>query len=181
MVDTNKMTAITIRRITAEDVPVLAAMARTTFYDTFTGTCTEEDMQQFLSAYFNDAQVTKELGDTADFFFFASVNGVPAGYMRFKEDYSGFPLMKQWKTMELKRIYVLKEYHGQGIAQQLMEFLLDWCRAEKYQAIYLGVWEYNIRAQKFYAKYGFENSGHTHNFPIGNTPQTDIWLWKFLE
>lgn len=175
------MTAITIRRITLSDVQVLAAMGRTTFFDTFTGTCTEADMQDFLEAYFNEAQVTKELSDENDYFFFAEVNGVPAGYLRFKEDYSGLPLMKQWKTMELKRIYVLEEYHGQGIAQKLMEFLIDWCIKEKYQAIYLGVWEHNIRAQKFYAKYGFENSGHTHDFPIGSTPQTDFWLWKFLE
>lgn len=175
------MTAITIRRITPADVQVLAAMGRTTFFDTFTGTCTEADMQDFLEAYFNEAQVTKELSDENDYFFFAEVNGVPAGYLRFKEDYKGLSLMKQWKTMELKRIYVLKEYHGQGIAQKLMEFLIDWCIKEKYQAIYLGVWEHNIRAQKFYAKYGFENSGHTHDFPIGSTPQTDFWLWKFLE
>lgn len=174
------MTAITIRRITLADVPVLAAMARKTFYDTFTGTCTEADMNGFLEVYFNEAQVAKELGDPDDFFFFAEVDGVPAGYMRFKEDYSAFPLMQQWKTMELKRIYVLESFHGQGIAQSLMQFLFDHCKKEKYQAIYLGVWEHNIRAQKFYAKYGFENSGHTHDFPIGNTPQTDFWLWKFL-
>ena len=30
------------------------------------------------------------------------------------------------------------------------------------------------------AKYGFIDSGYTHDFPIGNTPQTDVWLWKFL-
>lgn len=175
------MTAITIRRIGPTDASVLAAIASKTFYDTFTGTCTEADMRQFLEDYFNEAQVTKELSDAADFFYFAELNGVPAGYIRFKEDYGNFPLMQRWKTMELKRIYVLKEYHGQGIAQKLMEFLMDWCKEEKYQAIYLGVWEHNIRAQKFYAKYGFENSGHTHNFPIGDTPQTDFWLWKFLE
>ena len=95
------MAEISIRRITKDDVPVLAAMGRKTFYDTFTGTCTEEDMQQFLEAYFNEAQVTKELTDPDDFFFFAEADGVPAGYMRFKEDYSAFPLMKKWKTMEL--------------------------------------------------------------------------------
>jgi diamine N-acetyltransferase len=88
--------------------------------------------------------------------------------------------MKQWKTMELKRIYILKEFHGQGVAQKLLDFLIDYCRKENYQAIYLSVWEHNTRAQKFYAKYGFENSGYTHDFPIGNTPQTDFWMWKFL-
>jgi diamine N-acetyltransferase len=180
MVIEQAMNEIIIRRITLADVPVLAKMARITFYDTFTGTCTEEDMQHFLQEYFNEAQVTKELSDRSDFFFFATINDVPAGYLRFKEDYSGLPLMKQWKTMELKRIYILKEFHGQGVAQKLLDFLIDYCRKENYQAIYLSVWEHNTRAQKFYAKYGFENSGYTHDFPIGNTPQTDFWMWKFL-
>jgi diamine N-acetyltransferase len=171
---------ITLRRITIEDVPVLAAIASTTFYDTFTGTCTEEDMQQFLQEYYNLAQVTKELSDPNDLFYFALVDGEPAGYIRFKEDYSGLPIMRQWKTMELKRLYVLQQYHGKGVAQKLIEFFIDWCKKENYTAMYLGVWEHNTRAQKFYTKYGFVNSGHTHAFPIGNTPQTDLWLWRFL-
>ena len=52
---------------------------------------------------------------------------------------------------------------------------------KKYEAVWLGVWEHNIRAQKFYGKYGFEDSGYTHDFPIGSTPQTDKWFWKFLK
>jgi diamine N-acetyltransferase len=175
------MLDITLRRITIADVPVLAAMASKTFYDTFTGTCTEEDMQQFLKQYYNHAQVTKELSDLNDFFYFALVDGEPAGYIRFKEDYSGLPIVKQWKTIELKRLYVLSQFHGQGVAQKLMDFFIDWSKKENYTAMYLGVWEHNTRAQKFYAKYGFENSGHKHPFPIGNTPQTDMWLWRFLE
>ena len=64
---------------------------------------------------------------------------------------------------------------------QLMNFALDFAMTNKYEVVWLGVWEHNNRAQKFYWKYGFEKSGHTHPFPIGNTPQTDLWLWKFLD
>ena len=105
---------------------------------------------------------------------------MPVGYLQFMEDYTGFPLMQQWKALELKRIYILKEFHGGGIAQQLMEYIFDHARRHQFEVIWLGVWEFNLRAQKFYEKYGFINSGHTHDFPIGNTPQTDFWLWKFL-
>ncbi|MBS1510468.1 MAG: GNAT family N-acetyltransferase [Bacteroidetes bacterium] len=171
---------ITIRKITPEDVPVLAQMAQQTFYDTFTGTCTEEDMQGFLKEYFNEEQLGKEVANENDLYFFALADGIPAGYIRFMEDYSGLSLMKQWKALELKRIYVLKEFHGKGIAQALIDFFLDYARQQQYQVVWLGVWEHNYRAQKFYEKYGFVNSGHTHDFPIGNTPQTDYWFWKFL-
>jgi len=171
---------ITIRRVVADDVATLSAIAKQTFYDTFTGTCTEADMQSFLEEYFNETQLSKELANEHDYCFFAEVDGKPAGYLRFMEDYNSFPLMKQWKALELKRIYILKEYHGKGIAQKLMDFFMEYAAVNEYKALWLGVWEYNNRAQHFYAKYGFENSGHTHDFPIGDTPQTDNWLWKFL-
>ena len=97
------------------------------------------------------------------------------------EDYTDLPIMKKWKALELKRFYILKEFHGLGVAQNLMDFFLAYAFKNNYQAVWLGVWEDNFRAQKFYEKYGFVNSGHTHDFPIGDTPQTDKWFWKFLE
>jgi diamine N-acetyltransferase len=171
---------ITIRRVLPGDEAVLSTIAKKTFYDAFTGTCTEDDMQQFLEQHFNEVQLAKEISTPGDYCFFAEVEGQPAGYIRFMEDYSGFTEMKQWKALELKRIYVLKEYHGRGVAQQLMELYLQYAIENGYKALWLGVWEHNKQAQKFYEKYGFVNSGHPHNFPIGSTPQTDFWFWKFL-
>ena len=163
------------------DIAVLSTMAQQTFYDTFTATCTEADMQDFLEEYFNEPRLAREISDENNFYFFAEVDGVPAGYLQFMEDYSGFELMKQWKALELKRIYVIHDFHGKGVAQQLMEFILEYAIQQQYEVVWLGVWEHNVRAQKFYEKYGFANSGHPHNFPIGNTPQTDLWFWKFLK
>lgn len=172
---------IMIRRILLKDAAALAEISRQTFYDTFTGTCTEEDMQSFLEQYFNLAQVQTELTNADDYYFFAEADGRPVGYIRFMEDYNNWELVKKWKALELKRLYVIQQYHGKGIAQQLMDFFILFAQQNKYQVIWLGVWEHNVRAQKFYEKYGFADSGHRHDFPIGNTAQTDKWLWKFLE
>lgn len=171
---------LTIRRATLHDAEALSIIARQTFYDTFTGTCTEEDMQQFLDEYFNLEQTKKELSNPDDLFFLAEANGVLTGYLRMMEDYSGLELMKKWKALELKRIYVDKQFHGMGIAQQLINFVESYARENRYEVIWLGVWEHNLRAKRFYEKSGFADSGYTHDFPIGNTPQTDNWLWKFL-
>jgi diamine N-acetyltransferase len=171
---------ITIRRITIDDAAALSAIASKTFYDTFTGTCTEEDMQQFLYDYYNITQVTQELSDSTYLFYFAEVDAKPVGYLLLKEDNKHFAKMNEWKSLQLKRIYILQEFQGKGVAQALMDLSINIAKELQYQVLWLGVWEHNLRAQKFYLKYGFENSGYTHDFPIGNTPQTDIWLWKFL-
>ena len=171
---------INIRRITEKDVAALTAIARQTFYDTFTGTCTPADMQLFLDQYYNPVQLGDELNNPETFCFFAEMESKPVAYLQFMEDYKNFPLIKKWKALELKRIYVLKEFHGMGIAQKLMDHYLQFATENKYEVVWLGVWEHNLRAQKFYEKYGFVNTGYTHDFPIGNTPQTDNWFWKFL-
>ncbi len=171
---------ISIRKLTIADVEQLGRISSITFYDTFTGTCTEEDMQAFLKQYYNAEQLGMELKDEENEFYFAEMNGYPVAYLNFKEDYHNFPKMKKWKSLELKRIYVLKEYHGVGVAQKLMDYFLNYAVVNAYEVVWLGVWEHNSRAHKFYKKYGFVDTGHTHDFPIGNTPQTDKWFWKFL-
>lgn len=175
------MEQIIIRRATIADAVKLSAISIQTFYDTFVGTCKEEDMTAFLKEYFNLKQVQAELSNENDFYYLAELNGRVVGYCRWMEDYTNFSLMKQWKSLELKRIYVLKEYHGKGVAQQLMNLVIQYAQSNQYQVLWLGVWENNHRAQKFYEKNLFVNSGHTHDFPIGATPQTDCWFWRFLE
>lgn len=170
-----------IRRAGIKDAAILSKLASQTFYDTFTGTCTDEDMRSFLQQYFSEDALLQELQNENDYCFFIEEDNVPLGYIRFMEDYTSFPYMNQWKALELKRIYILKEHHGKGIAQKLMAFIFEYATQNDFKVVWLGVWEHNYRAQKFYEKYGFINSGHTHDFPIGNTPQTDIWMWKFLD
>jgi ribosomal protein S18 acetylase RimI-like enzyme len=171
---------ITIQRALPGDAAILSAISRQTFFDTFTGTCTEEDMQSFLDTNFNLQQVERELSNNDDYYWLARAGDEVVGYLRLMEDYSQFPLIKQWKALELKRIYVLREFQGKGVAPLLMEHTINFARENNYQVVWLGVWEHNLRAQAFYRKQGFEDSGHTHDFPIGHTPQTDRWMWRFL-
>ncbi len=174
------MVEITMRRITLEDVPALSFMAKKTFYDTFTGTCTEDDMNHFLQKYYNENVLASEVKDTDMEYFFAEINNEPVGYILFAEAKINFDEIKGSSALELKRLYVNAAYHGKGVAQKMMQFYLDHAVSQGYDVGFLGVWEHNMRAQRFYHKYGFKASSHTHDFPIGNTPQTDIYMWKNL-
>ena len=170
-----------IRRAVADDEKLIAELSAITFFDTFKGTCTDDDMQGFIKDYFSIEQVEKELQDNDDFYFIAFINGNPAGYIRMKEEVSDVEIINKHRGIELKRIYVLKEYHSKKIGAALMNFALDFATEKNYELIWLGVWEHNERARAFYNKFGFEDSGVMHPFPIGNTPQTDVWLYRFIE
>jgi len=58
----------------------------------------------------------------------------------------------------------------------LMEHALDWARGQGATALYLGVWENNARAQRFYRRFGFEHVGE-HAFMVGGTRDRD-YIWR---
>ncbi|MEY3780379.1 MAG: hypothetical protein RLZZ510_362 [Bacteroidota bacterium] len=170
-----------IRRGDANDVALLQRIGRKTFEDTFGNTCTKEDMKGVLERYFNTEQCASELNDPSDNFFFHERNGETTGYMRINTIY-GCPLeqLKPFRSIELVRLYVLKEFHGMGVANELMDFAIAFAKQSGYEKMYLSVWEYNFRARGFYEKHGFVNSGVKNDFPLGSTPQTDYWFVRDL-
>ena len=172
------MHKITMRRITLEDVPALSFLAKKTFYDTFTGTCTEDDMSDFLETFYNKNTLAEEVSNSSFQYFFAELGEEIVGYILFSDGEVSFDEIKGSTALELKRLYILNEYHGKGIAHDVMNFFLDYAIAQGYDVAFLGVWEHNLKAQKFYQKHGFIMSEHTHYFPIGKTPQTDVYMWK---
>jgi diamine N-acetyltransferase len=175
------MSEVTLRRLTLRDVPALSIIAKKTFYDSFSGTATPADMDHFLELYYNENALAEEMADSEMHYYFAEIDGEIAGYILYKENNIGFEEMKSKKVIELKRLYVLGNYHGKGIAQKMMDAFLEYANANNFDIAFLGVWEYNCRAQYFYAKYGFKPTTYRHDFPIGNTPQTDMYLLKELK
>ncbi len=74
---------------------------------------------------------------------------------------------------EVQRLYVAKEWHGKGIAQDLMNVCIEEMKGRGSDVIWLGVWERNPRAISFYKKFGFLEVGE-HIFRLGDDPQRDV-------
>jgi len=170
-----------IRRGKPNDAQLLFKLGTTTFEDTFGNTCTKEDMKYVLDLFFNEQQCLEELSDDQDNFFFFEEEGIAKGYMRINKKHE-CPIdeIKNSSPIELVRLYVLKDYHGAGIANALMDYACEFAKSQGGQTLYLSVWEYNFRARGFYEKYGFKNTGIKNDFPLGSTPQTDYWFVKTL-
>ena len=65
---------------------------------------------------------------------------------------------------ELKKLFVVKEYRGQKVAQALMNKLLKAAQEHKFQHLYLGTVDVLKMAQSFYLKYGFKKI-HKQDLP----------------
>jgi len=172
---------IEIRRGDTNDASLISRLSTVTFLETFRGTCTDDEILKFVDDHFNREQVYKELTNPFDFYFIAFINNEAVGYLRMKEEDTDVPVIRKYKALELKRIYVLKEYYNKKVGAELMRFALQFAAENKFEAVWLGVWEHNERAKSFYKKWGFTDTGFTHNFPIGNTPQMDHWFIKLID
>lgn len=80
------------------------------------------------------------------------------------------------KPIELVRLYARANHTGQGIGSRLLEACFDAARTERHDVIWLGVWEFNPRAVKFYERWGFERVG-AHTFHLGSDAQVD-WIFQ---
>jgi GNAT superfamily N-acetyltransferase len=170
---------ITIRHAVANDAPALSRLAAVTFRETFEHDNTPEDMARYLADAFTPDRQASEIADQSGTVLLADHSAASGivhliGYAHL---ISGpVPAAIQGPApLELKRLYVAREWHGQGVAHALMRAAIDTARARGAQTLWLGVWERNARAVAFYAKYGFARVGE-HTFVLGADVQTD-WLF----
>ncbi len=173
-------TKFTIRRGTIADADTLAPFAVRVFNATFAGNPLNapEDMHRYIAEFMSVAAFGGELADENSIFYLAEANGAMIGYAKLQEN-STEKCVSGARPIELQRLYVAAEFHGQGIAGALMDECFA-CAADKnYQTMWLGVWEFNHRAQKFYEKIGFRQVG-THVFQLGSDAQTDWVMEKSL-
>jgi ribosomal protein S18 acetylase RimI-like enzyme len=77
-------------------------------------------------------------------------------------------------------IYVKSAYHGKKIGQLLYEKALELARLQNKAYLWLGVWEENLKAIRFYEKNGFI-AFDKHVFRFGGDEQIDVMMKKVLD
>lgn len=166
-----------IKECTLEDTEKVKNISEKTFYETFSNENTEEDMENYMKENFSYEQVECELKNNDSRFYIVMHNEEAVAYMKLNFDKAQSE-KGQNNTIEVQRIYVLKEQKGNHIGKRLIQKAIDIGRDNHLNYIWLGVWENNINAIKFYEKLGFEKFD-THIFKLGEDEQTD-YLMKLI-
>ena len=163
-----------IRKANTQDIEKLKEIGRLTFFETFSSDNSEENMKEYLKNGFSTEKLNDELSDPNAEFYFCELKGKVIGYLKVNSGQSQTEL-KDNKAFEIERIYVFKEFHGKKAGQLLYDKAIELAKSRRADYVWLGVWEENPRAIRFYEKNGFV-AFDKHIFKLGEDEQTDIMM-----
>ncbi|MFN4083343.1 MAG: GNAT family N-acetyltransferase [Bacteroidia bacterium] len=156
---------------------LLADLGSTTFFEAYKNLHKHEDIKQYNDNNYNFDVIKQNLKNSNILYFVAYNNFKEVGYIK---------LIKNVKVegiddvvMELEKIYVLPEFYGTGAGDALMQKAIETTKQNGYDKLYLGVWQENKRAIKFYQKHQFEIFG-TRTFQLGSTTCNDFLMVKHV-
>ncbi|MBO0952837.1 GNAT family N-acetyltransferase [Fibrella sp. HMF5405] len=172
------MEPITIRKAGLEELATVQQIGRETFSETFAEANTEANLHKYLKENFSDVKISAELANPKSLFFVAWEGQKPIGYLKVNMEQA--QTEAQGETgLEIERIYVKNAYHGKKVGQLLYEQAITIARQESKTHVWLGVWEENHKAIRFYEKNGFV-AFDKHIFKFGDDEQTDVMMKKTL-
>jgi len=165
---------LTIQRATEADLEELQSISMRTFCQAFEKFNTTEDMELYLTKCLSIEQLHAEMNMPGSEFYLGRMGDETVAYLKLNHHNSKHDEMDP-KGLEIERIYVEETYLGKGIGPELFSFVLELAEQENATHLWLGVWEHNPRAIRFYEKLGFEPFG-TQQFILGKDIQTDILM-----
>lgn len=171
------MKNILIQQVALEDIKQLQAISKQTFCEAFSSENTEENMKQYLASAFSIEQLSKELAEKKSEFYFAKLGHQIIGYLKINTGQSQTEMEEN--ALEIERIYVLKDFYGKKVGQLLYEKAIALAQQIKVDYVWLGVWEENPRAIRFYEKNGFK-AFDKHVFKLGDDEQIDLMMKLYL-
>lgn len=169
------LSSVKIRPVERDEIQLLQQIGKQTFLDAFSDSCSPADMQQYLEEKFSLEQLIFEFEHPMSVYYFAELEEEIVGYLKIN---TGKAQTEDFlpTALEVERVYVLQEYQKKKVGQCLLDKAFELAKEMNLPTVWLGVWEHNEKAKRFYAKNGF-SFFDTHAFQVGEEIQTD-WLMK---
>ena len=176
---------LTVRHAVPADADALATFVERAFRDTFAAENTPADLDLYCAAAFtpeafgaNPSDVDAAAARLICIRIVAEVDGGVAGYAQLVAGVAA-PNVPGAAPIELQRFYIDRPYHGRGLAHLLMARCVEDTLACGRDTLWLGVWERNSRAIRFYERCGFRTVG-AQQFMMGTDAQRDLVMARPL-
>ncbi|MFD1720678.1 GNAT family N-acetyltransferase [Amnibacterium endophyticum] len=169
---------MTVRPALPADADALAEVAALTFPLACPPSTTQAAIADFIATALSPAAFGRHLADPDRVLLVDDpADGPLDGYTMLVVAEPGDPgvarAVRIRPTAELSKIYVRPGRHGRGAAAALLERTLEAARDRGAAGVWLGTNQENLRAQRFYAKHGFERVG-VKRFRLGDRDEDDF-------
>ncbi|MBQ5899371.1 MAG: GNAT family N-acetyltransferase [Alistipes sp.] len=146
-----------IREIFSEaDVRRLAKVARIVWREANVAFCTPEQVEYMIERYQSFEAISGQLMHGYRYFLIEE-GDVIMGY---------FGVQPQGERLFLSKFYILKEYRGRKLFSLGLQYMIDLCKENSLESIYLTVNRNNTHAYKVYLAKNFKVIAEEDN-PIG--------------
>jgi len=164
-----------LSKCTNSDLDRLISIARKTFIDAFAEDNNPDDFKAYMKKAFSKEQFLCEMADPQTSFYLVLSKNEVLGYFKLNENEAQSDIRDE-NAIELERIYVKSTFQGNQIGHWMLNHIKDIATKKNKSYLWLGVWEKNGNAIRFYEKNGFIKFGR-HPYYIGRDKQMD-WLMK---
>ncbi|WP_190810493.1 GNAT family N-acetyltransferase [Flagellimonas sp. S3867] len=164
-----------LQRCVIEDLEKLVTISKATFIDAFEKDNNPADFESYINEAFSSERLRSELENKNTRFYFVFSGHELIGYLKLNKGPAQSDI-KDDQSLELERIYVIQQFQGKGIGNWLLQQVIQIARNEASNYVWLGVWQKNQAAVRFYLRHGFQKFD-THPYYIGKDKQTD-WLMR---
>lgn len=171
---------VVIRRAEASDIRGLSELASRSFRDTFAADNEPDNIEEYLRSSLTAESMRDEIAVASNVFLlaFCGDDEEPIGYAKLCTASSESSVGGE-NTLEIERIYADKRVIGRGVGAALMRACLSAADKLSCDTIWLGVWDQNDRAIRFYERWEFETVG-TRSFAMGPELQNDLLMARKL-
>ncbi|MFM1878849.1 MAG: hypothetical protein RLZZ241_1715 [Bacteroidota bacterium] len=161
---------------TIDDLEALQSISIITFRAAFESQNNPDDFHIYLQKAFSLEKLSREMQHSEMHFFFVKQEEELIAYFKINTGH-GQSEPESPEAAELERIYVLPQHVGSGVGSMIINHIQAMCKSWHKRYLWLGVWEHNEKAIRFYERHGFIKFAE-HPYYVGSDKQTD-WMMKY--
>jgi diamine N-acetyltransferase len=165
---------IEFEKVTPDHLELLREISLDTFRYSFYHQNTPENYELYVSKALSAETLLAEINNPRSVFYFGYLNQELVCYFKINLDINCYEVYDK-ASLEIQRIYITPPYLSKGMGSEIMDFIKQYSKDSGYTSIWLGVWEHNPGAIRFYERHGFKLVGK-HLFMLGNEEQTDLLM-----
>ena len=144
-----------LKRCSAADISEIRKVAIQSYKEHYLYLWTDYySAEWYMNRSFSTDSLTRQMEDVQALFYLVLVNATTIGFIKLNKN-KPLPGDEADKSLELERIYLLKDFSGKGIGTAVLNKIIDYCKQQGIKLLWLKSMD-SSDSLFFYKKRGFE-------------------------